>query len=165
MKHGLVAPQFGVVWQSGAFDPQPSAAPTVIVKRRRWARPADEVPLPASEGDVDAERAPKVYRLEGASAPAAVPATEIDAAPQAAADAPSPLRRRRRDPITRPQLLRHEVFEVEPPPAAGPLGTVPDEGARYDLACRMLQEVRRDLALAQSARRFVESFRLPEETA
>lgn len=155
MNQGLVAPQFGVRWPA---DPAPS--PTVVVKRRRWSRPADEAPA-AEGGDGDAERAPKVYRVESArpqvDEPAAAAAPEVETAPP-------PLRRRRPDPSTRPQLIRHDVFEVAAP---APVVRVEEDGLapstqQYDRACRMLEEIRQDLAFADSARRFVESFRLPE---
>lgn len=174
MKHGLVAPQFGLGSLFEASGPQPgslpSAGPTVVVKRRRWLKLSDEAAAPA-EAEGDHERAPKVYRLESARPSGGEPGPAgAPSGPEIEPEHPGPLRRRRRDPSMRPQLIRHDVFDVEPAaaamPDAEPLPPLAgDADAGYDLACRMLEEVRHDLALARSAKRFVESFRVPAETS
>lgn len=130
----------------------------VVVKRRRVAPPTTEGAVAAPLGTdtnaaSNAERSPRVFRVEGAG----VPAPEATTEPAAADGAASPRRRAAPDPMRRPGEVTRIVFErpepePEPEPApAAPPSFVP---AGYAEVQASLERVRAELGRARLARRF-----------
>ncbi len=140
-------PEFPAADDGLTFESR-SSAPTVVVKRRRLAGP--ERPAAAAVGTAGAEgspttRRPKVFRVDPPAAERPAPVAEPAPAPPQGAPV-----RRKRDPLRAPVLLRHEVLAPPPPP---PAAEAPAE-ADYRAVCAALDDLRRDIAFAQQARRF-----------
>lgn len=150
MNHGLLAPQFGVgraddndpdqdahPAAKGLWSPTaPGSGPTVTIKRRRLV----ESPAVESERTSTAPaKTSKVFTLQNApmqprplERAEAIPALELASAPSA---------RRRRDPLRKPTLVQHIVFEhpkVEPPTADQP-AVRPEDAASPKVSAKALR--------------------------
>lgn len=172
MKHGLLAPQFGiggpgvpgtedaVSWTLGPAAQTPHAnGPTVVVKRRRLL-PEGDAPSGESAVPQTLAKAPKVYRL---ALPAASPlAQQLDVQTAGAARDPETSvvssRLRRRDPVRAPTLVKHVVYETSAPlhKASGSQPTERHDGptvggSRVRDALKELDEVLASTARAQNA--------------
>jgi hypothetical protein len=153
----------------------PAKGPTVVVRHRRLVLPGAAEPAEGpSSGGGPAARIPRVHTLGAQDAAAPVPqrpalhdtpsAAPLEHAPELAAPSqPSAPRRRKRNELHAPRLLRHVVFErVAPVETPGPDveqdpgSFLPPVDARsgYEAVCRALNEVREALAWAHGARRF-----------
>jgi hypothetical protein len=148
MNHGLLAPQFGLLGRSledaKPFDTPASAAPTVIVKRRRTlsvVTPTD-TGEPAAKVAEPAVKEARVFRLDTSSpseqptATAVAPVEHVQATPNTEVSAPQspahpPRLRRRRDPVRKPTLLSHIVYE-SPGVSDSPLTAADTESTSFD---------------------------------
>lgn len=157
----------------------PAKGPTVVVRHRRLVLPVAAEPAERpSDGDGSAARTPRVHTLGPQDTAGAMPASQRlsphngpSTAPQEIApepivpSQPTAPRRRKRNELHAPRLLRHVVFErVAPPPLETPGPGVaqeagsflpPGDGRRgYEAVCQALNEVREALEWAHRARRF-----------
>lgn len=138
----------------------PSPGPTVVVRRRRRVLPdiTGTVPgTPGADAGGPAAKTPKVFTLSPPNV-----AGELSPAEPPSLTAP---RRRRRNELRAPVLLRHVVFEAAPPAPGDAAPSVPepardsfvprgDARGGYEAVCAALDGVRRVLDRVDRARRF-----------
>lgn len=174
MKHGLLAPQYGVSRTTlsefdaparhlaPVFEASPTVSPSspkVTFKRRRLVGPTPVASVP--EAVASAPAAPRVYRLE--SPPAAneqrTPGQHQQAtAPEVSPPAAQQLRRRRDTATRSPRLVSHVVFGQPPAKTSSPGQLLSDEPAKLDTKALRAALARLDATL-ESVARAQEAFR------
>jgi len=168
MKHGLLAPQYGLSRTTlsefdaparhlaAVFEAPPAdspSSPKVTIKRRRMVGPTAVASVPVVAPSAPA--APRVYRLESSAAAneQGTPSQDQQAtAPEVSPPAAQNPRRQRDAATRRPRLVSHVVFGQPPERASSPGQLPSDEPASLDTKALRAALARLDTALDSVAR-------------